>query len=97
MGCRKEYQGEPLAMEADAEAEDADEEMEVLVSVEEGTSSNHDCTGANAMHQNTLDACGAVMPALNCELCDSATHAVMQGTFTACPACHGHQQHISPP
>ena len=31
--CRKEYQGEPLAMEADAEAEDADEDLEVLVSV----------------------------------------------------------------
>ena len=33
MKCRKEYQGEPLAMEADAEAEDADEDLEVLVSV----------------------------------------------------------------
>lgn len=29
--CRKEYQGEPLEMEADTEAEEAEEEMEVLV------------------------------------------------------------------
>lgn len=27
--CRKEYQGEPLEMEADAEAEETEEDMEV--------------------------------------------------------------------
>ena len=30
--CRMEYQGEPLEMEADTEAEEAEEEMEVLAS-----------------------------------------------------------------
>lgn len=29
--CRTEYQGEPLEMEADAEAEEGEEDLEVLV------------------------------------------------------------------
>lgn len=33
MSCRTEYQGEPLEMEADTEAEEAEEEMEVHSSV----------------------------------------------------------------